>query len=135
MTRTMVKNDIHDTVKPSTQTTSYAFLEGRLVPLDQAKISIMTHGFLYGTAIFEGIRAYYNEKQKELYIFRLAEHFERLTTNCKIIKIELAYTVDQLVELAVEMVRKSEFREDVYLRPVGYKSSLRIGLKLDDQNE
>jgi branched-chain amino acid aminotransferase len=135
MTRTMVKNDIHSAVDSATRTASYAFLEGRLVPLEEAKISIMTHGFLYGTAIFEGIRGYYNEKQKELYIFRLAEHFERLTTNCKIIKVELPHSVNQLVDLAVQMVRKSEFREDIYLRPIGYKSSLRIGLKLDDQND
>lgn len=104
------------------------------MPLEDAKISVMTHAFLYGTAVFEGIRAYYNEDTKDLYIFRPAEHFRRFLNSCRVIKIELDQSVEQLLSVTEELLRKCEFKEDVYIRPVAYKSAERIGLKLDDQD-
>jgi branched-chain amino acid aminotransferase len=114
---------------------SVAFVEGKFVPLEDARISIMTHAFLYGTGVFEGIRAYYNKTQDELFIFRPREHFQRFQNSCRLLKIELPFNEDQLLDLTVELLQRNEFREDVYIRPVGYKSSRRIGLKLDDQND
>lgn len=134
MTKTMVKPDIHATLEGSAAK-SYAFLEGNWVPLEDAKISIMTHAFLYGTGIFEGIRGYYNPDSKDLYVFRLADHYDRFLSNCKVLKIEIPLTTAQLVDLTVEMIRKSEYRQDIYIRPIAYKSALRIGLKLDDEND
>jgi branched-chain amino acid aminotransferase len=112
----------------------FAFLNNEYLPIEDAKISVMTHAFLYGTAVFEGIRAYYNENGKELYIFRPAEHYRRFLNSCRVMMIELEQSIDQLVSISVEVLRRSEFREDVYLRPVAYKSAERIGLKLDDQD-
>jgi branched-chain amino acid aminotransferase len=114
---------------------SVAFVEGKFVSLDDAKISIMTHAFLYGTGIFEGIRAYYNKEQDELFIFRAREHFRRFENSCRLLKIELPMNENQLLDLTVELLQRCDFHEDVYIRPVGYKSSKRIGLKLDDQND
>lgn len=113
----------------------YAYVEGNFVPLADAKISIMTHAFLYGTAVFEGIRAYYNLNKKELFIFSAIEHYQRLENSCKLLRITLPGTPAELVDLTVELLRKNESREDVYIRPVAYKSAQRIGLKLDDENE
>ena len=112
-----------------------AYLEGKFVPLEDAKISVMTHAFLYGTAIFEGIRAYYNQKQQELFIVRLLEHYHRLHRNCRLLLMELEQTPQQLADLTLEVVRKSSYREDIYIRPVAYKSAKRIGLKLDEQHD
>lgn len=113
---------------------SFAFLNNKFVPLEDAKISVMTHAFLYGTAVFEGIRAYYNEDKKDLYVFRPVEHFRRFLNSCRVIKIELDQNVEQLLSITQELLRKCEFKEDVYIRPVAYKSAERIGLKLDDQD-
>jgi branched-chain amino acid aminotransferase len=113
---------------------SFAFLNNKFLPLEEAKISVMTHAFLYGTAVFEGLRAYYNEQSEELYVFRPAEHFYRFLNSCRIIKIALDQTVDQLISLTTELLRKCEFREDIYIRPVAFKSAERIGLRLDDQD-
>lgn len=113
---------------------SFAFLNNKFVPLEDAKISVMTHAFLYGTAVFEGIRAYYNEDTKDLYVFRPVEHFRRFLNSCRVIKIELDQNVEQLLSITEELLRKCEFKEDVYIRPVAYKSAERIGLKLDDQD-
>ena len=55
----------------------YAFFKGKIVPIDDAKISIMTHAFNYGTGCFEGIRAYWNSDEQQMYVFRLYEHLLR----------------------------------------------------------
>lgn len=108
-----------------------AYLEGQFVPLEDAKISIMTHAFLYGTACFEGIRAYWNAEQDQLFVFRLLEHYKRLKNSTKITRIFLNQTAEELTEITLELLRRSEFQgNDVYIRPVAYKSGLGIGVKL-----
>ena len=57
-----------------------AYFEGEYVPLRDAKVSIMTHAFMYGTATFEGIRGYWNAEQETLYVLFVREHLERLNT-------------------------------------------------------
>lgn len=111
---------------------NYAYFEGKFVPLEDAKINIMTHAFLYGTAVFEGIRAYWNEKQEEMYIFRLREHMERMTESMRILDIELKQSVDEMCKLAVELVRRNAPKTDTYIRPSAYKAALRIGPGLHD---
>src|SRR4029078_452054 len=112
----------------------YAYLQGKFVALADPKISIMTPAFLYGTAVFEGIRAYYNKEADALFVFRLLEHYQRFQNSCRLLKIEFPEKPQDFADLTVEMLRRSAFQEDVYIRPVGYKSAERIGLKLDDQN-
>lgn len=113
----------------------HAFFEGKFVPLEDARLSIMTHAFLYGTAVFEGIRAYYNTNQKELFIFRPREHYQRFLNSCKLLKIQLPMNENELVNLTADLLRRNVAREDVYIRPVAYKSARRIGLRLDDEND
>ncbi|MGD2206939.1 MAG: branched-chain amino acid transaminase [Anaerolineae bacterium] len=110
----------------------YAFFEGQYVPIEEAKISIMTHGFNYGTGCFEGIRAYWSEKDEQLYIFRMAEHFERMHRSCRILRIALPYRVDDLGQITLELLRKEGYRQDVYIRPLAYKADEVIGVRLHD---
>jgi branched-chain amino acid aminotransferase len=110
----------------------FAFFQGKIVPIEEAKVSIMTSAFNYGSAVFEGIRGYWNQEQGQLYLFRLWEHMERLWQNCRLLLIELPYTVDQLCQAAVELVRREGFRTDIYLRPLAYKSSQVVGVRLHD---
>ena len=107
-----------------------AFFEGKFVPLSEAKVSVQIHALNYGTAIFEGIRGYYNTERDEVYLFRLAEHYRRMLNNCKLIKVELPYTVDDLCQLTVDMIRKNNFHQDLYIRPLAYKTACQIGTKL-----
>jgi branched-chain amino acid aminotransferase len=106
------------------------YFEGRFVPMREAKVSIMTHAFMYGTAVFEGIRAYWNEEQGRLYGLFLREHMERIRRSCRIMLMEPVPEVDELVGLAVETARRNAFREDVYIRPSFYKSTRAIGVRL-----
>lgn len=110
----------------------YAFFKGEIVPVEEAKISIMTHGFNYGTGCFEGIRAYWNEQQEQLYVFRLKEHYERMHRSARILRIGLPYGEDELVEHTVALLRREGYREDVYIRPLAYKASEVIGVRLHD---
>lgn len=107
-----------------------AFFEGKFVPLEEAKISVQTHAFLYGTAVFEGIRAYWVEEEQDLLIFRMREHYERLLNSCKILQMKPKYTVDELCSITVELLARNNDKEDVYIRPVYYKSQLGIGVQL-----
>ncbi len=111
---------------------SYAFFQKKFVPLSEAKIGVMTHALHYGTACFEGIRGNWNSDDNQLYIFRCKEHYKRLLNSCKLLKISLPYTIDELCQLTIDLVQKSEYREDVYIRPLAYKSSEVFGVRLHD---
>lgn len=108
----------------------YAFFKGKIVPLSEAKVGIMTHALHYGTACFEGIRGNWNEEDQQVYLFRVKEHYERLHRSCRIIKIKLAYSVEELSRFTAEIVEKSGYKEDVYVRPLAYKSSEQVGVRL-----
>ncbi len=111
---------------------SYAFFHNRIVPLEEAKLGIMTNFIHYGTGVFEGIRGNWNNEKQQIYMFRLKDHFTRLLNGCKILKIDLPYTVDDFCRLTVELVRKNSLKEDLYVRPLAYKSSEALGVRLHD---
>jgi len=108
----------------------YAFFEDCVVPVEEAKISIKTNSFHYGTAIFEGIRAYWNEKEEQLYILFAKEHYQRLINNCRAMFMELKYSVEDLVNITKEILIKSQVRVDVYIRPIAYFKDLALTPKL-----
>ncbi len=108
----------------------HAFFEGKIVPLSDAKINIATHGFLYGTALFGGIRAYWNEEKKHLFVFRPWDHYHRLLHSAHIMAMQTSYDEESLIELTLELLRMDDYQQDVYLRPTFYKADLGIGVKL-----
>ncbi|MFN2226279.1 MAG: branched-chain amino acid transaminase [Anaerolineae bacterium] len=110
----------------------HAFFEGKFVVIEEAKVSIMTHALNYGTGCFEGIRAYWNAEAEQLYVFRLKEHFERMHRSCRILRIDLPYSVEELCELALGLLRREGYRQDVYIRPLAYKAEEVIGVRLHD---
>ncbi len=110
----------------------YAFFEGNFVPIEEANINIKTNSFHYGTAIFEGLRAYWNEEHGQLYILFAREHYERLVRNAKALFMELPYSVDELVEITKELLVRNEIRQDVYIRPIAYFKDLALTPKLID---
>ncbi len=99
-----------------------AFLNGEYVPLENAKVGIMTHALHYGTAVFEGIRGNWNPDDGKTYIFKLREHYERMLRGCKMLWIEVPYTIDELCQITVEVVERSGHQQDLYIRPVAFKA-------------
>ncbi len=108
----------------------YAFMKKKFVLLSEAKIGVMTHAFHYGTAVFEGVRGNWNNTKQQLYLFRLKEHYKRMLDGCRMLKIDLPYTIDELCRITIELVEKGGFREDIYVRPMAYKSSEALGVRL-----
>ncbi len=113
----------------------YAYFNGEIVPIESAKISIMTHAFNYGTGVFEGIRGYWNAEREQLYIFRLKEHYVRMFSNFNLFRIDPPVTLEQACEITVELARKNEYRQDMYIRPIAYKSSYEIGPQVHDLDD
>jgi branched-chain amino acid aminotransferase len=108
------------------------YFRGEFMPLRDAKIGVMTHAFMYGTAVFEGIRAYWNAEQGQLYLLKGLEHYRRLGSSARVMFMDLPRPAEGLVELTVELLRRNGFREDAYIRPSVYKSSETIGVRLHD---
>jgi branched-chain amino acid aminotransferase len=114
---------------------SYAYFHKQFLPLSEAKLGIMTHCLHYGTAAFEGIRGNWNADRGQIYLFRLEEHYKRLLDGCRVLKINLPYTIAELCQITVEMVARCGFQEDIYVRPMAYKSSEAIGVRLHNLDE
>jgi branched-chain amino acid aminotransferase len=112
-----------------------AYLDKQYVPMEDAKISIATHAFNYGTGCFEGIRGYWSAERELIYVVKLEEHFKRMLRSCHLLRIDIGHELPQLCEIAVELIKRSEYRQDVYIRPIAYKASpvIKVGLlKLED---
>ena len=115
--------------------TEFYFMDGQYVEASKAMIPIRTHAFLYGTAVFEGIRAYWNEEEKQLYAFRVPEHYERLLRSAKIMCMESPYTVEEHCEITKKLLAKNNYKEDCYMRPTLYKSAQKVGPGLYDNTD
>ncbi len=109
---------------------SYCYFKKKIVPLEEAQVGVMTNSIHYGTALFEGIRGNWNAAKKQTYVFRLKEHYNRLLDGCRLLQIKLPYTVDDLCQITLEVIKKSGFTEDIYLRPLAYKSTEQLGVRL-----
>ncbi len=110
----------------------YAYFEGRIVPVGDAKVSIMTSALNYGLAVFEGIRAYWDPAQRRLLVFRLDDHLERFWQNGRILFMEPPASRQAVAAAIAELLRREAFRGDVYLRPLLYKSTCEIGPRIHD---
>ena len=103
---------------------------GELVRLGDVRLSPATHALNYGTGVFEGIRAYWNEQKGTLQVLKLREHYERFEKSCRLLRIELPNTIDELCDITLEILKRNSPREDTYIRPLAYKSSASVGVKL-----
>jgi branched-chain amino acid aminotransferase len=112
--------------------TPHAYLRKQFVPLAEAKIGVMTHAFNYGTGVFEGIRGNWNGDDETIYLFRMEDHFRRLKQSAKIMRIHLDESVEEMAAIARRVVELSGYHEDVYVRPLAYKASEVVGVRLHD---
>ncbi len=115
---------------------AYAFLGGKQVPLEDAKVGVMTHALHYGTAVFEGIRGNWNEAHGKMYVFRLREHYERLLRGCRMLRIDLPYNADELCKITTELIERNGYRQDIYIRPLAFKGQEAVAnLKLHELDD
>ncbi|UCH58448.1 MAG: branched-chain amino acid transaminase [Anaerolineales bacterium] len=109
-----------------------AYFKGQFVPYEQAKVGVLTHAFNYGTAVFGGVRGYWNPEEEQLFVFRPVDHYQRFLNSTKIMAMELGQTPENLARLTIELLRLDNYHQDVYIRPLAYKSDEIIGVKLHD---
>ena len=117
---------------PTTSVESgYAYFQSAIVPMADAKVSVATHALNYGTGCFEGIRGYWNEREGQLYLLKLAEHYRRFLKSCHVLKIATELSVEDLCRITREVVQRCGYRQDVYVRPLAYKASpvIKVGLR------
>ena len=107
--------------------TPHIWMNGEMVPWEDAKIHVLTHTLHYGTGVFEGIRAYETEQGPA--IFRLTEHIERLYNSAKILGMPMPYDVPTIVQACKDVVADSGL-DACYLRPIGYYGYGEMGLAI-----
>ncbi len=108
----------------------HAYFRGKIVPYSEAKVGVATHALNYGTAVFAGLRGYWNEAQERLFVFRPRDHFRRFLQSCRLMLMEFDHTPESLTRLLVELLRVDNFRENIYIRPLAYKADEQIGVRL-----
>ena len=113
----------------------HAYFKGKIVPYSEAKVGVLTHALNYGTAAFAGVRAYWNEQEKQLYIFRAYDHYRRFLNSAKLLCMQLDHTPETLTQLTVDLLRVDGYQQDIYIRPLAYKSDEIIGVKLHGLHE
>lgn len=110
----------------------HAYFRGKIVPYSEAKVGILTHALNYGTAAFAGVRAYWNEDQQQLYVFRALDHYRRFLNSAKLLCMNLDQTAESLTQITIDLLRADGHRCDIYIRPLAYKSDEVVGVRLHD---
>ncbi|MBA5851289.1 branched-chain amino acid transaminase [Clostridium sp. cel8] len=109
---------------------SYVFYQGKIVEESEVSIGIRSKAFNYGLGCFEGIRAYWDEEQKQLFGFKFKEHYTRMLQSAKTLNLNIPYTVEDLSKFTVELLKKNNFKCTTYIRPIIYNDAQDIGPSL-----
>ena len=99
-----------------TKNADFIWFDGEFKPWESVNVPIATHALHYGTSVFEGIRGYSNEKN--LYIFKLREHVQRLIQSAEMYSIDSKYSVDEICTYIIQLLRKNNIKQSCYIRPL-----------------
>ncbi|MGA2625384.1 MAG: branched-chain amino acid transaminase [Bacteroidota bacterium] len=108
----------------------HAFLKDRIVPYEDAKVGLLTHALNYGTAVFGGVRGYWNDEEGQLHVFRLQDHCRRFLQSAKLLSMELPFDEQSLFQAFMDLLLVEQFHEDCYIRPLAFYSDEIIGVRL-----
>ena len=103
----------------------YIWMNGKVLPWEEATVHVFTHALHYGSSAFEGIRAY--ELNGVPHLFRAREHFERLLFSCKVIRMESPLDVDEWIEVAKAVLRANQLTS-AYIRPLVFRGYETLGV-------
>jgi branched-chain amino acid aminotransferase len=107
-----------------------AYFQGRIVPYSEAKVGVATHALNYGTAVFGGLRGYWNDEKKKIFVFRPLDHYKRFLNSCRMMCMEFDHTPESLTDLTLELLRQDAYQQNIYIRPLAYKADEVIGVRL-----
>src|SRR5437870_10638872 len=120
--------------KPAAHPNTWVFFDGDFARYNDVKLGLMTHALHYGTAVFEGIRAYWNQQKNQLYLLQAAAHYDRMKRSANVMRMTLPHSTEELVNFTLDLLRRNEYKSDVYVRPLLYTSSEEIGVRLHHLN-
>lgn len=112
-----------------------AYFRGEFMPLAQASVNLSAHALQYGTGVFEGIRAYWNPQQAQLYALLAPAHYRRMAMNARLLRLTLPSSPETLTEITRQLLERNAYRQQVYIRPILFKDDPYIGLKLSNLKE
>src|SRR5579864_2200499 len=98
----------------------FAWFRRQIVPYGEAKVGVLTHTLNYGTGIFAGLRGYWNGAEKQLFVFRPADHFRRFLQSAKLLSMDFGLSEDDLFHSLLALLRAEDYQQDCYIRPFGY---------------
>ena len=109
---------------------AWAFLDGKILPYAEASIGLLTHALHYGTGLFAGVRAYWNDEEKQLFVFRPEDHFRRFRDSARLLRMDLPYSVEALTRGVIDLLRRENYEQDVYIRPLAFYGDESLGVRL-----
>ena len=109
-----------------------AYFRGKIVPYSEAKVGVATHALNYGTAVFGGMRGYWNEEQKKLFVFRPRDHFRRFLNSARLLCMKLDFTPESLTGILLDLLHQDGYQQNIYIRPLAYKADEVVGVRLHD---
>jgi branched-chain amino acid aminotransferase len=101
---------------------SWVYFNGRFARYHEARVGLAAHALHHGTACFEGMRGYWNERLGQLFLLQPRPHYERLRDSARLLHMSLDEATDDLTEITLELLRRNQLREDAYIRPILFKS-------------
>jgi len=122
------------TKKSGAHPNTWVFHDGEFGRYNDVRLGLMTHALHYGTGCFEGIRAYWNPRREQLFLLQAPAHFERMRRSANVIRMKLPYSTEELVQFTLDVLRRNDFKSDVYVRPLLYASSEEVGVRLHNLN-
>ena len=117
------------------KTYPYAYIRKKICPISEAVIPINCKAVQYGQGCFAGIRGNWNPNHKQLYIFRLEDHYNRLKESAKILGMTFKYSLKQFSEIISELIRKNKIKENCYIRPTLYSASTKLTPRFDNPDD
>ncbi|MDQ6880169.1 MAG: branched-chain amino acid transaminase [Candidatus Dormibacteraeota bacterium] len=123
------------TKKSSVHPNTWVYFDGEFGRYHDIKLGLMTHALHYGTGVFEGIRAYWSAKQEQLHLLQAPAHYDRLRRSANVMRFNLPHSTEELVNITVELLRRNQFKSDVYVRPLLFTASEEIGVRLHNINQ
>lgn len=108
----------------------HAYFKGSIVPYGEAKVGVLTNALNYGTAVFGGIRGYWEDSKQQMFIFRPQDHYRRFLNSARLLRMEFPHTPESLTQVTIDLLRADGYHCDTYIRPLAYKGDEAIGVKL-----
>src|SRR5436853_3522970 len=116
--------------KPEVHPNTWVYHDGEFGRYHDVRLGLMTHALHYGTGCFEGIRAYWNGKEEQLHLLQAPAHYDRMRRSANVMRFKLPHSTEELVNITLELLRRNQFKSDVYVRPLLFTSSEEIGVRL-----